>query len=225
MGFFSRLFARNILYYPGCLTKFVLKDIMNNYMNILDQINIDYITIKEKEVCCGSPVINAGYEQDFEDLKKKNLKLFDEHGIKKIIVNCPACYHIFSKYYNLKVEHITQTILKKIDYFDRKFNEEITYHDPCHLGRYCNVYEEPRKILRKLGFKLIELEKNKEDSFCCGAGGGLKGNHPELANKIAKNILSKVKTKKLITTCPLCYAHFKENAENIKVLELSKVLV
>jgi Fe-S oxidoreductase len=76
-----------------------------------------------------------------------------------------------------------------------------------------------------LGFKVIELEKNKKDSFCCGAGGGLKGNRPELANNIAKNILDNVKTKKLITTCPMCYAHFKENSKDIQVLELSEVLV
>ena len=178
MGFFNRLFARNILYYPGCLTKFVLKDIVDNYRNILDQMNIDFITLKEKEVCCGSPVLNAGYEQDFDDLKRKNLQLFDEHGVKKIIVNCPSCYHIFSKYYNLKVEHITQTILKNIDYFDMRFNEKITYHDPCYLGRYSGIYEEPRKILRKIGFKVVELEKNKQDSLCCGGGGGLKVKHP-----------------------------------------------
>jgi len=225
MGFFSKLFARNILYYPGCLTKFVLKGVMDNYTNILEQINIDVITLKENEICCGSPVLNAGYEQDFEDVKRKNLDLFDEHGIRKIIVNCPACYHIFSKHYNLKVEHITQTILKKIDYFDKKFNEKITYHDPCHLGRYCDIYEEPRKILRKLGFKVIELEKNRQDALCCGGGAGLKGNYPKLASTIAKNIFKKVKTKKLITTCPMCYAHFKENAKDIEILELSEVLI
>ncbi len=225
MGFFNRLFARNILYYPGCLTKFVLEDIMNNYRNILDQINIDFITLKEKEVCCGSPVLNAGYEQDFDELKRKNLQLFDEHGVKKIIVNCPACYHIFSKHYNFKVEHITQTILKKIDYFDMRFNEKITYHDPCHLGRYSDIYGEPRKILKKIGFKVVELEKNKQDSLCCGGGGGLKANYSGMANKIAKNILKNVKTKKLITTCPMCYAHFKENAKDVEILELSEVLI
>ena len=93
------------------------------------------------------------------------------------------------------------------------------------MGRYTKIHDAPRKILDLLGFEVKELEKNKEDTQCCGGNLNLKQNTPVLANKIAQEILSKVKTKKLVTTCPFCYLHLKENSQDIQILELSEVLL
>jgi len=226
MGILDRFLSRNTLYYPGCLTKFVLKDIKQNYIKILTDLGIDFIQLKSDELCCGSPALNAGYKDDFENLMEKNQKLFNEHAVSKIITNCPACYYIFLNYYNIKIEHITETIWKHIQKLELKdYQEEsITYHDPCHLGRHSRIFNEPRLILEALNFKVVELMPNKLNSICCGAGAGLKTNAPKLSAKIAKNLLSRVKTRKLITTCPMCYAQLKDKDENIEVLELSQVI-
>lgn len=222
----KKLTVRNTLYYPGCLTKYSLPKIKDNYEKILKKIGVDYIMLKELELCCGSPAIRGGYSKDFKDIKKKNLELFDRYGVAKIITNCPACYHIFKEEYGLDVEHASTLVLKNIDGFDKiKEKEQISYHDPCHLGRYSNIYEEPREVLRKLGYEVVELRNHHEESLCCGGGGGLKSNNPKVANKIAELRLSQVKTKKIVTPCPMCYAHLKENAKGIKVLEFSEVLV
>ena len=128
--------------------------------------------------------------------------------------------------YGVYIQHITQVLMNHLNKFEKKFDEEITYHDPCHLGRYSGVYDEPRKILGHLGFKVVELPNTRERSMCCGAGSGLKTNNPKLSNKICRQLLSQVKTKKFITACQMCYRHFKENApKGIEVLELSEVLV
>lgn len=224
LKFIEKLFARNVLYYPGCLTHFAAKDLEENYKKILSKIGIDFIMIPEF-VCCGSPALNAGYKEDFEVLVKKNKELFKKYGVKKIITNCPGCYHIFKTYYDINVEHITVTISKNLKKITTKKEGKISYHDPCHLGRKSNIYDEPRNILRHIGFEVVELEDNRENALCCGGGAGLKTNYPELASSIAKKRLSQAKTKKIITTCQLCYKHLKENAKDIEVYELSEVLV
>lgn len=153
------------------------------------------------------------------------MEFFKKYSISRIITNCPACYRILSGY-GLRVEHITQTIWGKIERIEARNKGKITYHDPCHLGRQSGVYNEPRNILKATGFEVVELQNSMENSMCCGGGGGLKTNHPDLANKIACNMLGQIKTKKLVTPCPMCYAHFKENApKGLEILEFSEVLI
>jgi Fe-S oxidoreductase len=208
------------------MTKFILKDKLDNYKKILENLGIEFITLKEEEFCCGSPVLNAGYKEDFERLKQKNIELFKRYGISKIITNCPGCYSIFKEFYDIKVEHISQTLAKNKKGIKMNSNgENITYHDPCHLGRYSKIYEEPRDALKSAGFNVIEFDDNREKASCCGAGGGLRNNIPEVANSIAKKVLSSCRTEKLISTCPMCYYHFKENGKDKKIMEFSEVFV
>ena len=220
----EKLSGGNTLYFPGCLTHYVLPNIEENYKNILRKLNIDFIFLPDFN-CCGSPVTHAGYKNDFEDLKKKNIEFFKKFGIKRIITNCPACFKILKENYpELKIEHIIQVLVKNLNKLKKSKEGEITYHDPCHLGRHSNIFDEPREILKHIGFKVVELSNNKEKSLCCGAGGGLKTNNPDLSNKIGKSVIDKCKTKYFVTPCPMCYKHFKDNSKNVKVLEFSEVI-
>jgi Fe-S oxidoreductase len=225
-GLFSKFTSGNTLYYPGCLTKFVLKDVEENYKKILTQLKIEYIMLGEMEFCCGSPVLNAGYEKEYNELVEKNREVLKKYGVGKIITNCPACYKMLKEQFpEIKVEHITQTIWKNIDKMKLKsFHEKITYHDPCHLGRHSGIYDEPRYILQALDFEVVELKNNRENSICCGGGAGLRTNAPQVAEKVAKMLGEEIKTEKIITTCPLCYVQIKEGTDK-QVLELSQVLV
>ncbi|MBM3199692.1 (Fe-S)-binding protein [Candidatus Woesearchaeota archaeon] len=225
--FLDRLTAGNILYFPGCMTSYVLKDLEANYEQVLKQAGIEFIRVKELEYCCGSPVLNAGFKKDFNDLVDKNLDVFKKYGVSKVVTNCPACYSTLSSNFGIRAEHVTQTVWKNINKFKlNRFNEKITYHDPCHLGRYSNVYEEPRNILKALGFEVVEFKLSRENSMCCGGGGNLKSNAPKTASRIAKMRLKDLQTKKVITCCPMCYYQLKENApEGVEVLELSHVLL
>jgi heterodisulfide reductase subunit D len=214
----------NTLYYPGCTTKFMLPEIETNYTEILRELKIDFIKIKEFN-CCGGPVINAGYEKEFIELIKKNKLIFKKYGITRIISNCPLCVKIFKEHYDISAMHITQILFKNIDKLETKYDTEpISYHDSCNLGRGLGIYEEPRKILEKLGFEVIEFINHKENSSCCGAGGGVKFNFSKIADKAGVLRLSESRTKKLITACPMCYKHLKENSKSIEVFELSEVL-
>jgi len=240
MKIFDKLLGGNTLFYPGCMIKFVLKDIQKNYEQILRKSGIDFIKLKDVENCCGSPVLNAGYMNDFKAVAEKNYSLMKKHGVKKIITPCPACFKTFKKDYpeilekfDIEIEHITQTIYQAIK--NKKLKPKIkrgfkaVYHDPCHLGRHAGVYEEPREILKMIGFDLVELKFNKENSLCCGGGGGLKSNYSELSEKITEDVVNEIKKLKVdffVTTCPMCNACFEQAFKNskIKVVELSELL-
>jgi Fe-S oxidoreductase len=215
----------NTLYYPGCTTKFMLPEIEANYEQILRALKVNFVKIKDFN-CCGGPVINAGYEKDFIDIIKKNKELFKKNGITKIISNCPLCVKIFRKHYDMSAKHVTEVIFKNLDMIEKKYDDEpISYHDSCNLGRGLKIYEEPRKILEKRGFEVVEFINYKQNSSCCGAGGGVKFNFKNIADKAAVLRLSESRTKKLVTACPMCYKHLKENSKSVEVLELSEVLV
>ncbi|MDD4251169.1 MAG: (Fe-S)-binding protein [Candidatus ainarchaeum sp.] len=239
MGLFDKLkgMGGNTLYYPGCLTKFVGKDLEDNYKKIFNKIGIDFIQLKDLEVCCGSPILNAGYKEEAINLARKNFKVFKEHGVKKIITACPSCYYMFDKIYpsllkdwDINVEHATQVIAraikeKKIN--PKNINFDITYHDPCHLGRYSTVYSQPREIISSFG-NLKEMKLNKNYSFCCGGGSGVKTNYPKLAKSASKERIKMAKETNadfLTTSCPMCFYHLKENAGDLKVKELSELLL
>lgn len=232
MGILSFFSGGNTLYYPGCLSKYVLKAETENYKKILEKLGVDFIMLPD-ELCCGSPVRNAGYEAEARKLARKNFDIFKKHGVKKIITNCPACFKSLKEYkelisdWNIEVEHIIFTILKslKAKHIKNMQTGRIAYHDPCHLGRHSNIYEEPRNLLKLIGLEVVEMLHTKENALCCGAGAGLRVNNPSLAGKMMLNRIKEAKevgAEKIITTCPLCFSHLS-NLE-IPVEEFSYVL-
>ena len=107
----------------------------------------------------------------------------------------------------------------------KKHDLKVTYHDSCHLGRHCNVFDEPREVIESVA-NLIEMENIRENSLCCGAGGGVKSAYPEIADEMASSRIGQAKEtgcETLVTPCPFC----KLNLENddIEVLDLTEFLV
>jgi len=238
----EKLAGSNTLYYPGCVTHYALPEVEGRYEELLRRARVDFIVLPGETLCCGSPVKRAGYLADFEELKAKNLEIFARFSVRKVITNCPGCYHTLKYDYGLEAYHVTQVLAGRSPETRRPGEGEtrgqgdglplspspplpITYHDPCHLGRWSGIYDEPRRLLAQAGWTVAELPDNREHSLCCGAGGGVKSNFPELANASARQRLAQVETGRLCTACPLCYAHFKENADGVEVLEFSEALV
>jgi Fe-S oxidoreductase len=218
----EKLAGSNTLYYPGCVTRYALPDIGKRYEELLRHAGIDFIVLPGETFCCGSPVKRAGYAVDFEDLKTKNLQVFARFSVRKIITNCPGCYHTLKHDYGLEAYHVAQVLSLRVD--SSVPPAPITYHDPCHLGRWSGIYDEPRQLLARAGWTVAELPDNHEQSLCCGAGGGVKSNFPELADAIARERLAQVENGRLCTACPLCYAHFKANANGVEVVEFGEAL-
>ncbi|MBS3087438.1 (Fe-S)-binding protein, partial [Candidatus Pacearchaeota archaeon] len=238
MGVFSWIGGEKILYYPGCLTKGVLTENLENYKEIFNRLGIDFVMLPEKEVCCGLPILNAGYRKDVKKLAEKNLKLFRSNGIQRIVTNCPSCLHTFNDVYpklvrdwDIPCEHATVVICKRIKEKglrykgDEKDREVVSYHDPCHLGRYSGIYDEPREVIMMLGGKIIEPRFNREGALCCGGGGGVRANFEELAKGVAAERVKSFSgdAKKIISPCGLCYANLKSVSD--KSVEFSSFVL
>ncbi|MCK5450010.1 (Fe-S)-binding protein [Candidatus Pacearchaeota archaeon] len=222
----------NVLYYPGCLTKGVLSTEFENYKEIFNRLGINFILLSDEETCCGLPILNAGYKKEARKLAKKNYDLFKKYSVTKIITNCPACYHMFKETYpklvrewDVEIEHATVTILEVLKNRRIKFRgsdedrETVSYQDPCYLGRYSGIYNEPREVIGLLGGKVVEIRFNRENAICCG--GQMEKNFPNVSRKIATERVRSVPidATMIISPCGFCYTNLKSASE--KSIEFS----
>src|SRR5574344_1011631 len=198
-------------YYVGCTATYRSKKTAQATISILDKIGADYTTVDE--VCCGSVMQRVGWPQeDVTELMKKNVENIKSLGIETLVLACAGCYRMFKieypKYVDVPFEvlHITEFLAKqdlKLKPLDGKV---VTYHDPCHLGRHCGVYEAPREVIAKIpGVDFREMEYNRKTSHCCGGGGGVRSAFPEESMDIAGTRLDEAAFADIIiTTCPFC---------------------
>ncbi|MBW2148088.1 MAG: (Fe-S)-binding protein [Deltaproteobacteria bacterium] len=225
----DKLSGLNTLYYPGCMTAHLLPHIQRRYEGLLRAIGTDFIVLPQGEIfCCGSPVHRAGYPDDFHHLRDHNLEVFHRFSVKRIISNCPACVYTFKEFYHMESWHVAEVVFRR----GRRISSRaptmedgtIAYHHPCHMSRYLEVKKEPLEILRRHGYNPVEVGLDGNPNPCCGAGGGLQANEPDLAGAIAQDLLAGLQQNRLVTSCPLCYMHLQRHAGGIKVIELGELL-
>ena len=209
------------LLFFGCMSSFRVPESALAPYEILKLANYDF-KILEKEPCCGEYVYSAGNLNLAKKIFQENIELFKRIGIKNLIVTCGGCLYAFDKVYrkyfedfNLNVKHIIEVIyeLEKTNKLTLKpLNKQITYHDPCRLGRKYKsgpLYSEPRKLLNKCGLEVKELSNDPEECPCCGAGSGIRGVESSICIKIGKELFSNIETKEIVTSCPLCVFNFR----------------
>ena len=145
-----------------------------------------------------------------------NIELFNEFGIKKIVTSCPHCYNTLKYEYpqfkgNYEVVHSSELLAQLIQdgkiKLNQNSNKKITFHDSCYLGRYSNIYQQPRDVINSVSSNLIELKRNKKNSFCCGAGGGrmwLEETIGERINNIRADEIIESGAETVASACPYC---------------------
>ncbi len=172
----------DILFWVGCsaaLDERTMKTAQAT-VKILRAAGVNFAILGDEETCCGDPARRLGDEYLFQTMCQANIELLNNYGIAHILTLCPHCYNSFKNEYpqfgsTFIVEHHSTFILKLIERGALKLKAAagtITFHDSCYLGRYNDIYREPREVVRKAGGKLVEMEKRLTDSFCCGGGGG-----------------------------------------------------
>jgi Fe-S oxidoreductase len=239
MGLFSLFGKSTILYFPGSVTFFKAPELFDLYQKIFSKLGLNFKII-EKQISSGLPALESGYDLTARKIARRNFEIFKEEEISEIITNSPEDYKTFLKDYpnmipdwNITPLNLWLRILERLQSKPRliKYNasENITYHDSCYLGRYCEIYEEPRKILELIGYNLIEMPDAKAESMCCGSCGGLPRINPELANEIARERILQAKrigVKKIVVASVENYLLLKKNVKEneIEILELSEVL-
>ena len=214
-----------MLYFRGCTAREKETSIQKATEKLLDIAGVDY-HILEDEKCCGSVLLRTGFFNEAQRQIEKNTEVLKG---EKIITSCAGCYKTLKDdYEGLDVIHISQLLDELIR--DGKLNLEkgeldVTYHDSCHLARHMEVFDEPRNVIGALA-NLVEMENNRENSLCCGAGGGVKSAYPEIAEQMAKTRIGQAMDtgcKTLVTACPFCKLNLSN--DELEVLDLTEFLV
>ena len=202
--------AAKVGYFAGCTATYRSKETARATMSILDKLGVDYTTLDE--TCCGSVMQRVGWPQeDVTKLMQKNVEAIKAMGVETLVLSCAGCYRMFKIEYPKYVEvpfevlHITE-YLARMDLKLKPMSGVVTYHDPCHLGRHCGVYEPPREVIAKIpGIEFKEMDFNRKTSHCCGGGGGVRSAYPEESMDIASTRLDEASfADVIITTCPFC---------------------
>lgn len=234
-----------ILYFPCCYSSYDprLKSVAKATARILNKAGVNYGILGTKENCCGESIRKTGNEEVFKRLAKENCKTFIENGVKKIVVSSPHCYHTFKNEYtefkmNLEVVHISQFLFELINEgkleISKDYGKRITYHDPCYLGRHNGVYDEPRDVLKMIpGLELVEMPESRQDSMCCGMGGGRvwmeTEKHERFSNLRVEQAIE-LGAAELVTACPYCITALEDSrlvmnhADNIVVKDITEII-
>jgi Fe-S oxidoreductase len=246
VGIFGKDDTFEYLLYMGCECSYDsrMRHVSASVVDILRSASVSFGILGADEICCGDAMRRLGNEYVFERMAKRSVKDAKRLGVKKVITLCPHCYSTLKNDYrqygaDFSVFHHTEFIhdLMRKGKLDTKntFNSEsIVFHDSCYLGRYNNIYEEPRKIIQNItGRKPNEMLQNRRDSFCCGAGGGRMWMEENLGTRInAERTRQALREKPTIiaTSCPYCMTMFEDGLkeenvqENIRVLDIAEIV-
>ncbi len=241
--------------YTGCV---VMKGpeyekIPQNAVKILQKAGVDIGILGDREKCCGNPSLRAGDQDQFIALAKENIKLFHDLGVKRVVCTCAFCYSTLKRDYpevedtNFEVLHIVELVDQLIKDGRLKFRkpiaQKVTYHDPCHLGRLSypgilgtgsfGVYQPPRDILNSIpGLTLVEMERIKDDAWCCGGGSWMLTGNPEFAQWSARERLEEARAtsaEAIVTCCPHCEENFEvavqDQGDKMKVHNLLDLML
>jgi Fe-S oxidoreductase len=188
--------------------------IANSAIEILNKLGIKP-RILENEVCCGHDMLWIGENETFEELSKKNLEAISESGISKLIFTCPEGYSVIKNHYpemDVEFAHISEVVSEFVDDGKITFNpvnKKVTYQDPCRLGRFLGIYDQPRIVLEQIpGIELVEMERSRSRSRCCGVSAWINCNQNSKKMQLERLDDAVLAAPNLITNCPKCLTHF-----------------
>lgn len=234
-----------VLYFSCCYLSYAprLKKVAAATVDILKKAGVKFGILGSKESCCGESIRKTGNEDLFKKLAKDNIKTFIENGVKKILVSSPHSYHTFKNEYpefmvHFEVVHISQYLQELISSgrlkLTREYEKKITYHDPCYAGRHNGIFDEPREVLKGIkGVELLEMPDSRENSLCCGGGGGriwVETPKNERFSDLRIGQAIAVGAEVLVTSCPYCITNFEdsrlslEDSEALEIKDITEII-
>jgi Fe-S oxidoreductase len=235
------------LFWVGCAGAFEErgKKTTKAVAELLHMAGVSFGVLGKRETCTGDPARRAGNEFLYQILSKENMEtlseVFGTRGVKKVVVTCPHCFTTIGRDYRqsgyeFEMVHHTQLLnqlvrdgkLKPVS----KSTKKLTYHDPCYLGRHNQIYEPPRELLASTGAEMVEMPRNKERSFCCGAGGGRMWMEEKLGTRINLNRVDEaIETgaEEIAVGCPFCRVMVSDGVTGrgaeVEVLDVAQTLL
>lgn len=213
-----------VVYWVGCVSSYDKRKqkIARAVTEILNASGISWGIMGNREHCSGDPARRLGEENLFQNSAKQNIALLSAISFNTLIANCPHCFNSLKNEYgdvgdlangrSVEILHhshfIKQLIEEKKITVEQNFEDEVTFHDPCYLGRYNDTYDEPREVLVQIGAKKMpEMEQSREKGLCCGAGGGHYWFDMKVGERINTQRVDQAAAtgaKTVATACPFC---------------------
>jgi Fe-S oxidoreductase len=229
------------VYFIGCTSNYRQKNLRDATIRFLKKAKINFTLIDEH--CCCSPLLRTGHKKPIKDFMNYNIDQINRTGAKKVITSCAGCYRTIKKdwlkldaVYDFEVHHTVELIKTLLDEgrisINSEFKNKVTYHDPCHLGRHMGMYDIPRNVYKKIpGVEFIEMRRNRENAWCCGAGGGVKIGYPDWSVEVSKERLEEAKetgASIISSICPFCRTNLSDANEKydmgFEVIDLVEIL-
>lgn len=238
--------ATDVLLFMGCAAAYDdrNKKVARSFVSLLSKSGLDFAILGFDEACCGETARRLGHEYMFQVLAEQNIEIFNSVKFNRIVTQCPHCYNTLKNEYpqmggEYKVQHYSE-LLAELDFSPAAthangngISGQVAFHDSCYLGRYNQIYEEPRQVLNNSQVDLIELPRNSKNSFCCGGGGGQMWLETDPDTRINHRRLDEVLESGadlVATACPYCLVMFddairtKGAGERVQVLDIAEIL-
>ncbi len=238
----------DVLYWVGCAASYdpQAQKTARAFVQLLGHAGVNFSVLGKKECCTGDSARRSGNELLYRQLAEQNVSTLTEAKPKLIVATCPHCMNAIGKEYrqlggDFKVMHHTEyleTLVAQGRLDAEASTATIAFHDPCYLGRHNGVYDAPRNVLRVLNNDMIELGRNRENSFCCGAGGAQFWKEEEPGTerisdnryREAQHALAEAENKVLAVGCPFCKSMLESTpgkgaADSIVVKDVAELLL
>ena len=235
-----------ILFWVGCAGAFDARytKVTQAFAKLMQKAGIKFVILGTEEKCTGDSARRIGNEYLAQMLMKDNITTLNGYNVKKIVTTCPHCFNTLKNEYpqfggNYEVIHHTEFLIGLINEGRLKVTKEeetkITFHDSCYLGRYNDIYDQPREILNAIpGMNTVEMNRSKSKGFCCGAGGGrmwMEESEGKRVNVERTEEALALKPDVIGTACPFCMTMLedgvkdKEASETVKVKDIAEILL
>lgn len=213
------------VYFVGCFDSYRYPKFAKKTFEVLQLFGV---TLLPDEQCCASPLLRTGFREEAEKVMERNLEQIRKIGAHTIITSCAGCYTTLKNNYpgELNVVSLPEFLAEHLEELKlKKLNLTVTYHDPCHLGRHNKIYDAPRKVIQAI-CTLKEMKNIKENSRCCGGGGGVRIGYPDISLELAKNRLKDVPegVDFIVTSCPLCVRNLRDAGGNTEIIDLVELV-
>jgi len=235
----------DVLLYMGCAAAFDdrNKKVSQSVVRLLQKAEVDFGVLGFDEACCGETARRMGHEYIFQVFAEQNIEIFESVKFNRIVTQCPHCFNTLKNEYpqmggEYEVLHYSE-LLKEVseqgvwEYGSNGDAHQLAFHDSCYLGRYNDIYSAPRQVLDQANVDRVELARQGENSFCCGAGGGGMWIETDADKRINQRRLQDAldaNVDTVATACPYCLIMFEDAitskgiGEDVKVMDIAEVL-
>ncbi len=228
-----------VLYFAGCSTSLLSPDTALRMVEVMRAAGVEPAYLGRSERCCGSVLRKVGEEGLARERAEACFKDFAAAGARTVVTSCPGCASALNRYEDLvegsgiEVVHVSQFLDGRMSSLRTGPVEglgKVTYHDPCDLGREMGVYDEPRRILASVAGPLVEMERAREHSSCCGSGAGVRSAFPELADAVSRDRVAMARAAgadTIVTACPWCVQSLRQcqpGGDSVEVVDLVDVV-